>query len=1511
MSTEWTQNAGMAGDVSTDNVQDFAESAQTAATNAATSETNAASSASSAATSASNASTSATNAATSATQSASSASNAATSASSAATSATDANTAKLAAEVAQVAAEAAQTQTETLFDQFGDQYLGSKASDPTVDNDGDPLTTGDIYWNSTTNTLRFYTGSAWVAPETVATNAATAAQAAQTAAELAETNAETSELSALSAEAGAIASQTLAATSATSASESETAAASSATSAASSAVSSASSASTAETQAIAASTSASQAATSATSAATSATNAATSATSASNSASAASISAGEADSSATSAATSATSASNSATAALASETAAAASETAAASSATSAATSATSAATSETNAASSETNAASSASQAVTSATNAASSASAASASATAAALSESNASASETAAASSETNAATSESNAASSATAAGASATSAASSASAASTSETNAATSESNAASSETAASGSASSASTSASNAATSATAAAGSATSASNAQTAAESARDDAQLAYDNFDDRYLGDKTSDPTLDNDGNALITGALYFNTTDNVMKVYTGSVWVAAYASLGGALLSENNLSEVASVSAARTNLGLGTAATTDSTAYATAAQGVLADSATQPGDNVSTLTNDSGYLTGNQTITLSGDVSGSGTTSIIVTVADDSHNHVISNIDSLQTTLDSKLPTAGGTMTGFITLHADPTNALHAATKEYVDTIASASLHYHDPVRVESPVALTTTYNNGTGGVGATLTNAGTQAALVIDGVTLALNDRVLIYQQANAFENGVYFVSNVGSGSTNWVLTRSTDADSYGASDPVALGLGDAFFVQEGNTGAGELYVMNTEGAITIGTTGITFAQISSAQIYVGGSGIDISGATISHADTSSQASVNNSAGTVIQDITLDTFGHVTAIGSSNLDGRYYTETETGNFFSGSTAITGYNKTNWDTAYGWGNHASAGYLTGNQTVTLSGDVSGSGTTSIAVTITKDPVITLSGAVTGSATMTNLGNVTIATTATSDPTLTLTGDATGSATFTNLGNATLTVAVVDDSHTHDTRYFTETESDARFAPIAPTSISIGGILVEDSADRSGLLEINRKGTTTWTGTQARYSGTALWSVMGNENTFGAYDDANSDWIWDYSENGAMSLYHNGVAKMSTTGTGISVVGTASATTFSGALSGNATTASTLQTARTITLSGAVTGSVSFNGGSDVSIATTATSDPTLTLTGDVSGSATFTNLGNATLTATVADNSHNHTNLDYVPERSRTDWNDSTVIGDVIGQLAWKNYGNNHTIFDASAGTSPDGTSVNNTNSATAWTATYPTLMGWNGAGTFGVRVDSARVADSAAQITTARTIALGGDVTGSASFNGSANITITAAVVNDSHTHAFNNLTAKTSGTGTYQTSGDFRAPIFYDSANTAYYFDGSATGDSIRVAGDIVAYYSDERLKDRHGNIDHALEKVNKLSGFYYTANEIAQSYGYEANMQVGLSAQEVEAVLPEIIKEAPIGDGFKTLNYAKVVPLLVEAIKELTKRIEELEAK
>lgn len=149
-------------------------------------------------------------------------------------------------------------------------------------------------------------------------------------------------------------------------------------------------------------------------------------------------------------------------------------------------------------------------------------------------------ASTSATASASSATSAATSATNSSNSATASATSATNASNSASAASTSETNAASSAS-------AASTSASNASTSETNAATSATTATTQATNSATSATAAQTAQAAAELAYDNFDDRYLGPKSSDPATDNDGDALIDGALYFNTTGNVLKYWNGSAW----------------------------------------------------------------------------------------------------------------------------------------------------------------------------------------------------------------------------------------------------------------------------------------------------------------------------------------------------------------------------------------------------------------------------------------------------------------------------------------------------------------------------------------------------------------------------------------------------------------------------------------------------------------------------------------------------------------------------------------------------------------------------------------------------------------------------------------------------------------------------------------------------------------------------------------------------------------------------------------------------
>ena len=184
----------------------------------------------------------------------------------------------------------------------------------------------------------------------------------------------------------------------------------------------------------------------------------------------------------------------------------------------------------------------------------------------------------------------------------------------------------------------------------------------------------------------------------------------------------------------------------------------------------------------------------------------------------------------------------------------------VTLTQDPTSNLQAATKQYVDALVAVGIHYHTPVKYEVPNTtgnLNATYKKGRSGVGATLTNAGNLGAFTPDGTGAQVSDRILIYNQANAFENGVYTVTTVGDGSTPWVLTRASDADTYGPG-PTGLGEGSAFFITSGDTGAGETYVVNTSGTITFGTTPISFTQISATQVYSAGTGLTLTGTVFS-----------------------------------------------------------------------------------------------------------------------------------------------------------------------------------------------------------------------------------------------------------------------------------------------------------------------------------------------------------------------------------------------------------------------------------------------------------------------------------------------------------------------------------------------------------------------------------------------------------------------------------------------------------------------------
>jgi hypothetical protein len=177
-------------------------------------------------------------------------------------------------------------------------------------------------------------------------------------------------------------------------------------------------------------------------------------------------------------------------------------------------------------------------------------------------------------------------------------------------------------------------------------------------------------------------------------------------------------------------------------------------------------------------------------------------------------------------------------------------------------------------------------------------------------------------------------------------------------------------------------------------------------------------------------------------------------------------------------------------------------------------------------------------------------------------------------------------------------------------------------------------------------------------------------------------------------------------------------------------------------------------------------------------------------------------------------------------------------------------------------------------------------------AATATKLQTARTIA-------GVSFDGSANISLN------------NNAITNGAGYTTYSANQTLNN-------NSNVHFEGlmigqtsGATANTIRCVGDIVAYYSDDRLKIKLGNLEDALAKVNSLNGFTYKPNEAALALGVDQDeIRVGVSAQEVQAVLPEAVKDAPVQntEGYLTVQYEKIVPLLIEAIKELSAKVEEL---
>jgi len=324
----------------------------------------------------------------------------------------------------------------------------------------------------------------------------------------------------------------------------------------------------------------------------------------------------------------------------------------------------------------------------------------------------------------------------------------------------------------------------------------------------------------------------------------------TGRLFFATDQQVMYFDTGSAWLQV--SNFGAVTAQTTYGATSgsgsSTDYSRADHTHGTPSLTNTTPQALAIGGAGAvGTGTAPAREDHTHAMPSfGNVTSETTF---GGSSANGS-STSVARADHTHGtpvhdntaHSAINLSALA------VPTADVSFATYkLTNLGSPVSAADAATKQYVDDVAQG-LNIHAASYAATTANLNATYSNGTAGVGATLTNAGANAAFSVDGVSPSLNARILVKNQTTQAQNGIYVLSTVGDGSTPWVLTRATDFDTA-----TEIAGGDFTFVDAGSTLANTGWV-NIDEVTTVGTDPIVFQQFSGAGTYTASDGILLTG---------------------------------------------------------------------------------------------------------------------------------------------------------------------------------------------------------------------------------------------------------------------------------------------------------------------------------------------------------------------------------------------------------------------------------------------------------------------------------------------------------------------------------------------------------------------------------------------------------------------------------------------------------------------------------